>query len=244
MPINRKLSFVIIACLTALALPFSTRADSLKINVSATYWVLAENDQDTGPTKCCFTVTDMVLSELGPDGLPLVNPKYVANGDIKDVNNSGEITWWSPAFNPNVSFLSSGTTSLPLASFEYPPSGNDLGGFLVAEFQGVFSLPNAAKITFTTISDDDSLVYLDGKLVLANGGVKNLATVSGTDSLSAGQHSLALFYADRDPTGAFLRVSDSVSATPEPATLSLLGIGLLAIGTIAERRKRKTVLKL
>lgn len=235
MTINRKLSFVIVACLTGLALPFPTRGDSLKIKVSATYWMLAENDQDTGPSKCCSTVTDMVLGELGPNGLPLVNPKYAANGDIKDINASGEITWWSPIFNSNVSFLSTGAVSFPLSSFEYPPSGNDFGGFLVAEFQGDFILSSAAEIQFTTISDDDSLIYIDGKLLLANGGVKNRATVSGTDSLSAGEHSLTLFYADRDPTGAFLQVSDSISETPEPATLSLLGFGLLGVAAVVRR---------
>ena len=232
---KRKQSLATISFLIVLALPFPARGDSIKIKVNATYWMLSQNDQDTGATKCCFTFTDMVLSPLGADGLPLVNPKYVTNGDIKDVNSRGEITWWSPNFNPNVSLLDTGTTTLPFESFEFPPSGNDLSGFLVAEFQGDFRLSSAAEITFTTISDDDSLAYIDGKLVLANGGVKNLATVSGTVSLSAGEHSLTLFYADRDPTGAFLKVSDSISETPEPTTLSLLGIGLFGIAVTVRR---------
>jgi hypothetical protein len=237
MRLKRILLSGFVASLMALAIPLRAQSDGLTINLTATYWIMAENDQDTGPSKCCGTVTNLVLNQLGPDGLPLVNPAYVMNGSIKDVNSKGEITWWSPSFNSDVSFLGTGTASLPLFSFEYPPSGNDFNGFLTAEFQGTFTLPSAAKIAFTTSSDDDSLLYIDGNLVVDNGGVKSLGTVSGTDILGPGLHSLTLFFADRDPTGSFVQVSDTVSPTPEPATLSLLGIGLLGIVGVIKRRK-------
>lgn len=229
---------VVVASLIALALPLPAHAGSLSINLNATYWVMAENDADTGAQECCATLTNMVLPTLGPNGLPLVNPIYTASGHIKDVNSEGEITWWSPTFNPDVSFLSTGSATIPFASLEYPPDGNDFNGFLTAEFQGTFSLPSSSKVEFTTDSDDDSLLYIDGQLVVDNGGVKNRDSVLGTDFVGAGQHSLTLFYADRDPQNAYLQVSDSVTETPEPATLTLMGIGLLGFAGARRRWSR------
>lgn len=220
--------FVAAAFLIPFLLPRSAYGGDVSINLTATYWILAENNQDTN-RDCCATVTNLVLSHLGPDGLPVANPAYVASGYVKDVNGAGEITWWSPAFNPDVTYLGTGTASVPFFSKEFPPSGNDFNGFLTAEFEGDFTLPSASRIVFTTTSDDDSFLYIDDNLVVDNGGVKHFATVSGTDLLGAGTHSLTLFYADRETVDSGLGVS-AVDATPEPATLSLIGIGLLAMG--------------
>lgn len=234
MPMKR-MPLLIIAVLAAVAFPRIAQAGPLAITLTATYWVMAENDQDTN-RDCCSTVTNLVLSELGPDGLPMANPAYVASGYVKDVNAAGEITWWSPTFNPAVTYLGSGSVSVPFFSKEFPPSGNDFGGFLTAEFQGNFTIPNASRITFTTNSDDDSFLYIDGNLVVDNGGVKHFDTVSGTDFLGAGTHSLTVFYADRENVDAGLGVSAVDDPTPEPATLSLTGIGLLGIAMGIRRR--------
>lgn len=232
---KRMLLSAVVALLISLALPRFAHGDGLSINLTATYWIMAENDQDTN-RDCCNTVTNLVLSQLGPDGLPVANPEYIANGYVKDVNSNGEITWWSPTFNSDVTFLGTGTASIPFFSKEFPPSGNDFNGFLTAEFQGSFTLPSASRISFSTTSDDDSLLYIDGNIVVDNAGVKHFATVSGTDALDAGTHSLTLFYADRETFDAGLGVS--ASPTPEPATLSLLGLGLLGIVSVMKRRKR------
>src|SRR6185437_171415 len=109
-------------------------------SMSATYWLLSEHDKDVNH-DCCSLLTNLVLPHLGPDGLPVANSMYVNNGYIQDVNSNGEITWWSPSENQNVTFLSSGEISLPYVNYAmFPPVGNDGSGFLTAEFQGVFTL--------------------------------------------------------------------------------------------------------
>lgn len=230
----KRASLLLVVILLAVAFPSIAQAGALTIKLTATYWIMAEHDQDTN-RDCCATVTNLVLSHLGLDGLPVASNQYIANGYVKDVNSADEITWWSPGFNSDVTYLGTGTASIPFFSKEFPPSGTDANGFLTAEFQGQFDLPSASRITITTTSDDDSFLYIDGNLVVDNAGVKHFGTVSGTDVLGAGQHSMTVFYADRETSDAGLGVS-SLVVTPEPATLSLLGIGLLGVGLGVKKR--------
>ena len=85
-------------------------------------------------------------SSLGPDGLP------VATGGVNDLNGAGEITWWSPSFNANVTQTGTGTIALPYASNMYPPNstgGDDGTAFETAKFTGNFSLAGPGTVTFT-----------------------------------------------------------------------------------------------
>jgi len=231
----------IFLALSGVAMTQTAQGSPAQGSMSATYWLLSESDKDVNH-DCCSILTDLVLPQLGPDGLPVVNSKYVSNGYIQDVNSNGEITWWSPSENRNVTFLSEGQISLPYVNYAmFPPAGNDLNGFLTAEFQGAFTLSAAGSVTFTTGADDDSFIYIDGQLVLCNGGVHpgDFIPVS-TGTLTAGTHDLTIFYADRQVIGASFELTPtspglSADPTPEGGTLSLLGIGLLGIAFVLRK---------
>ena len=118
-----------------------TRIAAAQSTLSATYYQMAENgDPDFNTEPCCNVYSNEVLPTLGPDGLPVLNPSYNAGSadPVHDVNSSGEITWWSPAFNSNVTETGTGTITLPYANAAmFPPNaagGNDLSGFLTAVY--------------------------------------------------------------------------------------------------------------
>jgi len=228
--------------------------------LSANYYMLSETDPDTGPSQCtpgiwqCYAYgigpSSIVMPNLGPDGLPVYNPNNGAlaygYGHVVDQNSAGEILWWSPTY---ATYLGSGTVSLPFASSSMfvPGQTNDLNGFLTAEFTGTFTVDPGQVLTFNLSSDDDSYLYVDGVLVDADGGVHAMPGTPYTATYSVvGTHTLTLFYADRDPTGAELDFSISSNipdapvvpnATPEPGTVAMLGLGMAALGVMATLRR-------
>jgi fibro-slime domain-containing protein len=222
--------------------------------MAASYFTFANGDQDTGGAQCCSTSTitsnSVVLSTLGPDGLPLYNPAYIGpNGGLSDVNSNGELTWWSPADNANVSALAP-SASLPaivpvpfntVTDYFVPGQGGDSPDYLMAKFTTTLILPSNGNVTFNLASDDDTFLYVDGKLVDENGGVHAIGSaISNTLLLGGGSHSMVLFYADRDNVQAGLVFSGSFSAVPEPATWALMLAGFAGLGGAALRRKNVT----
>src|SRR5262249_19551486 len=60
-----------------------------------------------------------------------------------------------------------------------------------AQFSGFLKITTAGSYTFQTASDDGSLLYVDGNLVVNNDGSHSLATVtSSAVALGAGMHSI------------------------------------------------------
>lgn len=235
------------AALLLVAAATASAASSLSVE----YFSVSYDDPDFD-SQCCSSPADMVAGSLGPNGLPVLGEGYndSAAFPISDLSADREITWWSPTRNANVAATGTATVTMPFENYAmYAPNatGSDDGAaFLTAVFRGNFELTAPAAVTFTLGSDDDAFFYVDGDLVVQNGGVHALdAAPVTTEVLAEGTHTLALFYADRYATGASLYFSidtEDVTVTPEvpePSEWMLLGGGLAFLSLAVSRTRRR-----
>jgi fibro-slime domain-containing protein len=223
-----------------------------EITMSATYFTIAEGDQDMNHLAG-GVINNEVLSAIGADGLPVLNTAS-PSPQPQDLTASGEITWWSPSLNSNVTQTGTGNITLPYANQNFfPPNGGgtngDGSGFQAAVFATTLDVPTVAEnISFSVGADDVAFVYLDGTLVCDLGGVHgdSPGTCTTGDTIGVGDHSLELFYADIENTQAALTFDVTTtdvtgSPTPEPGTMVLFGSGLAGLILVRSklvRRKR------
>jgi hypothetical protein len=127
---------------------------------------------------------------------------------------------------PDVMFASS-------TGYAWHPLG--LGSF-GADITGFLCVADTDNYTFTLNSDDGSMLFIGGILVIDNGGPHIPRTQDGTVNLSAGSHSFEVqFFEDYGgESGVDLYLPEGVSYVPEPATMVFLGLGALSL----IRRKR------
>jgi len=115
-------------------------------------------------------------------------------------------------------------------------------GSFGADINTNINVPSATTYTFTLGSDDGSLLFIDGNLVIDNGGPHGPNNVSGTATLSAGIHSLEVqFFEDfGGPSGVELNLPAAVTfAAPLPAPA--LGIVTLLTLTVGASLLRKNL---
>jgi hypothetical protein len=180
--------------------------------LAATYFTVVERgDPDFNTTGCCVFPEHLVQSTLGPTGLPLISPAYRGPGlsgyAVHDVNESGEITWWTA--RSTVRPTGTGFTALPIENDHFfPPNGtgpDNAHGFQTGIFKGILHVPTTERVHFRIGADDVALLYLNGALVAELGGVHprvDLPVI--TKTLRPGDYCLALFYADLYPDHAKL----------------------------------------
>lgn len=235
----------------------SVRANTLNID----YFTIGENDKDAN-RLLGGTFTNEVQSQLGPDGLPVLNTvQYGCTSNCispvgmpTDLTSTGEFTYWSPALNnggPNgtsdVTYTGTATVTLPFnqpANF-FPPNGtgtSDALGFQAAKLYGKLYAASTETISFTIGANDMAFAFLDGKLVCSLGGVhpNTPGTCVTPFNISAGYHDLQVFFVDINnvQSGFTFNVTTTdvgTQSVPEPATLTLFGLGLIASGAARRR---------
>jgi fibro-slime domain-containing protein len=229
-------------------------ASPVDITLTGAYNTVTASGAGDFQTQCCSSDPNMVASTLGPDGLPVYTG--VSTFTLKDINPvTNEIQWWTPgtaAGGDVVTSSGTGTITTPFESTSmFPPTGpngnvgNDLGGFLTAEFTGSFTLAGTSNVTFTLGADDDAFFFVDGNLVTGLGGV-HADTPAPTDTvtLSGGAHNIELFYADRYQTNAALNFgldSTGITPVPEASTWAMMGLGFAGLGFAGFRARRSAI---
>ena len=91
----------------------------------------------------------------------------------------------------NATTLNFGTTG---GSFPAPYASN--ASFFEALYTANLTIGTAGVYTFTTNSDDGTMLWIDNTLVVSNNGTHGMTLVSGAISLSAGVHTLMMGYFD------------------------------------------------
>jgi PEP-CTERM motif len=117
---------------------------------------------------------------------------------------------------------------------------NDDAFFLTAILSGTIH-GTGADVQLKVTSDDDALVYLNGKYVGGNPGLHDAQGGTLDFGNLDGANSLMIFYADRARVGAVLDLDltgATVSAVPEPSTWAMMLIGFAGIGFVVYRRSR------
>jgi fibro-slime domain-containing protein len=216
-------------------------------SVSASYWTLTSTNPDTGG-DITGVVTGLVKSTLGPDGLPVESTP----GTFQDVNAAGELLWWTPQpglVTAGTSFAYPTNPTLPfdISSNFFPdgPGGSNGGdiGFTSAILSGTFVAPAGGSVTFTLGSDDDAWVFLNGQLVVDNGGVHaDSPAPTKVSDLIDGTNTVEVFFADRHTVQAALTFDADVTlspSVPEASTWAMMLLGFAGLGFAAVHHARK-----
>ncbi len=111
-----------------------------------------------------------------------------------------------------------------------------------ADITGMLNVAAGGTYSFGLNSDDGSLLFIDGNLVVDNGNAHGPNTAYGSRSLNAGTHSFEVqFFEDfGGPSGVDLYLPAGVSyanSVPEPATMALFGAGLIGIAALRKKMK-------
>jgi len=108
------------------------------------------------------------------------------------------------------SFMAASVSFASDTGYSWHPSGlTDFG----ADITGALCVAAAGTYSFALDSDDGSLLFIDGNLVVDNGGSHSPTTASGNATLTAGLHTFEVqfFECCGDPSGVDLILPDNVS---------------------------------
>jgi len=74
------------------------------------------------------------------------------------------------------------------------PGVNEHFEWFALDYNGSFSVKKAGKYIFRILSDDGSLVWVDGKFLINNDGLHSVASKTAAIELAEGKHKIRVFY--------------------------------------------------
>jgi fibro-slime domain-containing protein len=183
----------------------------LTISLTGDYFAVPATDADFNASGTGGVTTGLVQATLGPNGFPRVTAKASDPATrIFDVDANSEIQWWTTNHPGVTKDVSAKSDPLPFSFDDFFPTGqgNDLTLMRTAHWKGTITAPNTGSLIFNGAADDDLWVFMDGVLVIDNGGVKSFQTpVAQTVPITSGAHSLDIFYADRSQNKATIALA-------------------------------------
>jgi len=222
----RAVSSVALVVFALASIPSVALADG---SLRGEYFILPSTYPDVGHGADDAIVRGLIEKRLGPDGLPVVTAHGRTyngpSGPIRAVNAAGELLWFSNTGQNGIRREKVVTEKLPFVFDGFYPDGQNAdggkAGYRTVHWSGSFVLAKPQSVGFKLGSDDDSWVFVDGSLVVDNGGVKPVVDAPYTvTKLAAGSHTFDVFYADRHGAGANLHLSTAFPLVPRtpPAT--------------------------
>ena len=125
---------------------------------------------------------------------------YNWGGSTSGLNYAYYTGVWSTI--PNFSSLTPASTGT-VSNFDISAAGGT--DYFAVKFWGNINISTAGTYTFYTNSDEGSMLYIDGSLVVNNDGVHSSQERSGTKILTAGTHFIEVQYFERK-SGEILEV--------------------------------------
>jgi len=162
---------------------------------------------------------------ISPLNVSNADPDFVSLDSLSNHLAGATPSLWSlstvAGTNFDFAFSGSGPTKFPA------PLVANAYNFEV-RWTGKFNAPSTGTYTFSTTSDDGSMLWIDGNNIVSNNAFQGLTTRSGTVNLSAGSHDMVIAYYQGNNTYGMYADFTPPSGSSQRLPNSLLQFGATA----------------